>query len=237
MTHYKDQVLACDFFTVETLFLQTVYVLFFIEVGSRRVHFAGCTAHPNAVWVEQQARQMVWKLEERDPAIHFLIHDNDSSFTQAFDTVFRSEGIRVIHTPYHAPNANAHAERWVRTARDECLDNLLIINQAHLRRVMREFVIYYNTARPHQGIDQQISYSPYRAHCFRSGSLSPCPRWYSSRLLPRGCVGPILLVDKVFGPYGTAGPPATAKPALRSSTKPSSSTSRVKKRFPLVPWL
>jgi transposase InsO family protein len=160
MTHYKNQVLACDFFTVETLFLQTVYVLFFIELGSRRVHFAGCTAHPNAAWVEQQARQMVWALEGRDPAIHFLIHDNDSSFTQAFDTVFRSEGMRVIHTPYHAPNANAHAERWVRTARDECLDNLLIINQAHLRRVMREFVIYYNTARPHQGIDQQIPIPP-----------------------------------------------------------------------------
>lgn len=128
---------------------------FFIEVGSRRVHFAGCTSHPIAAWVEQQARQIVWALEERDPAIHFLIHDNDASFTQAFDTVFRSEGIRVIHTPYQAPNANAHAERWVRTAREECLDNLLIINQAHLRRVMREFVTYYNTARPHQGIDQQ----------------------------------------------------------------------------------
>ncbi len=74
---------------------------------------------------------------------------------QAFDTVFRSEGIRVIHTPYHAPNAHAHAERWVRTVREEFLDNLLIIKQAHLRRVMREFVTYYNTARPHQGIDRQ----------------------------------------------------------------------------------
>jgi putative transposase len=102
---------------------------------------------------------MVWELEGRDPAIHFLIHDNDTSFTQAFDTVFRSEGIRVIHTPYHAPNANAYAERWVRTGRDECLDKLLIINQAHLRRVMREFIAYYNTARPHQGIDQRIPIS------------------------------------------------------------------------------
>jgi len=103
---------------------------------------------------------MVWELEGRDPAIHFLIHDNDTSFTQAFDTVFRSEGIRVIHTPYHAPNANAYAERWVRTVRDECLDKLLIINQAHLRRVMREYVAFFNTARPHQGIAQQIPLSP-----------------------------------------------------------------------------
>jgi putative transposase len=156
MTHYKDQLLACDFFTVETLFLQTIYVLFSIEVGSRRVHFAGCTTHPNATWVTQQARHMVWELEGRDPPIRFLIHDNDKSFTEAFDTVFRAEGIDVIHTPYHAPNANAHAERWIRSVRDECLNKLLIINQAHLRRVMREFVAYHNTARPHQGIDQQI---------------------------------------------------------------------------------
>jgi putative transposase len=156
MTHYKDQLLACDFFTVETLFLQTIYVFFFIEVGRRRVHFAGCTTNPNAIWVVQQARHMVWELEERDPPIRFLIHDNDTSFTQAFDTVFRSEGIKVIHTPYRAPNANAHAERWIRSVREECLDKLLIINQAHPRRVMREFVTYHNTARPHQSIEQQI---------------------------------------------------------------------------------
>jgi putative transposase len=99
---------------------------------------------------------MVWELEGRGPAIRFLIHDNDNSFTEAFDTVFRSEGIDVIHTPYHAPNAKAYAERWIRSVREECLDKRLIINQAHLRRVMREFVAYHNTARPHQGIDQQI---------------------------------------------------------------------------------
>jgi transposase InsO family protein len=99
---------------------------------------------------------MVWELEGRDPAIRFLIRDNDKKFTQAFDTVFRSEGMDVIRIPYRAPNANAFAERWVRTVREECLDKLLIINQAHLRRVMREFVAYHNSARPHQGIDQQF---------------------------------------------------------------------------------
>jgi putative transposase len=81
MTHYKDQLLACDFFTVETLFLQTIYVFFFIEVGTRRVHFAGCTTNPNGTWVTQQTRQMVWELEERDPEIRFLIRDNDTKFT------------------------------------------------------------------------------------------------------------------------------------------------------------
>lgn len=156
MTHYKNQLLACDFFTVETLFLQTLYVLVFIEIGSRRVHFAGCTAHPNNAWVTQQARQVMWALEDREPGIRFLIRDNDQKFSRAFDTVFRCEGLDVIPTPYRAPNANAFAERWIRSVREECLDKLLIINQAHLGRVMREYVEFFNTARPHQGIDQQI---------------------------------------------------------------------------------
>jgi putative transposase len=156
MTHYKDQLLAGDFFTVETLFLQTIYVFFFIEIGTRRVRFAGCTTNPTGVWVTQQARQLMWDLDEREPAIRFLIRDNDKKFTPAFDTVFRSQGIDVIPTPYRAPNANAHAERWIRSVREECLDKLLSIKQAHLRRVMCEYVEFFNTARPHQGIDQQI---------------------------------------------------------------------------------
>lgn len=122
MTHYKEQLLACDFFTVETLFLKTIYVFFFIEVGTRRVHFAGCTPNPHGPWVSQQARQMVWELEEREPALRFLIRDNDTKFTVTFDTIFRSEDIDIIRTPFRAPNANAFAERWVRTVRDECLN-------------------------------------------------------------------------------------------------------------------
>jgi putative transposase len=97
---------------------------------------------------------MVRELEDRDPAIRFLTRDNDKKFSQAFGTIFRAEGIDVIPTPYRAPNANA--ERWIRSVREECLDKLLIINQAHLRRVMREYVEFFNTAHPHQGIDQQI---------------------------------------------------------------------------------
>jgi hypothetical protein len=172
MTHYKEQLLACDFFTVETIGLHTLYVLFFIELGTRRVHLAGVTANPNQIWVTQQARQLVWQLDDWQSPCRFLIHDNDDKFSAAFDTIFeegifaegifaegifRSEGVRVIPTPYQAPNANAYAERWVRTAREECLDHILILNEAHLRRVLREFVHdYYNVARPHQGIGQQI---------------------------------------------------------------------------------
>jgi putative transposase len=85
-----------------------------------------------------------------------LIHDNDGSFCQTFDTLFKIEGLHVIHTPFRVPNANAFTERWIRSTREECLDHILILNAAHLRRVLFEFVDYYNSARPHQCIDQQI---------------------------------------------------------------------------------
>ncbi len=125
-----DPLLARDFFTVETLLLQMLYALIFVEIGTRRVHFTGCTAHPDNAWVTQQARQVMWALEDRDPGIRFLIRDNDTKFTGAFDTVFRSQGIDVIPTPYRAPNANAFAERWIRSVREECLGKLSVINQA-----------------------------------------------------------------------------------------------------------
>jgi putative transposase len=107
MIHYKEQLLACDFFTVDTLFLRTVYVLFFIELSTRRVYLAGCTTQPTSAWVTQQARQVTWELAERTPTLRFLIHDRDTTFTDAFDIVFRAEGMRIIRTPVRAPNANA----------------------------------------------------------------------------------------------------------------------------------
>src|SRR5450755_1544953 len=91
MSHYQEQILACDFFTVETFFLQTLYVFFFIELGSRWVYFAGRTDHPKSAWVIQQTRQVVWELDGRNPHIHFLIRDNEAKFTQAFDRVFGAE--------------------------------------------------------------------------------------------------------------------------------------------------
>jgi putative transposase len=155
MTHYKDQILACDFFTVETLFLKTVYVFFFIERGSRRVHFAGCTTNRNDAWVTQQARQISWNLADADQSFRFLIRDRDKKLTEAFDAIFRSEGLKIIRTPKRAPNANSHAERYVRTVRSECLDKIIIVNQAHLCSVLTEYVTFYNARRPHQGIGQQ----------------------------------------------------------------------------------
>ena len=155
LNHYKDQFLACDFFTVETLTLQTLYVLFFLEHGTRRVHLAGCTAHPTGAWVTQQARQMTWALQDRELPMRYLIHDHDTKFTDAFDIVFESEGVELVDIPYHAPNANAHAERWVRSVREECLDKVIILNERHLRRVLHEYIEYYNTRRPHQGLEQE----------------------------------------------------------------------------------
>jgi putative transposase len=133
--------LACDFFTVETVTLRRLYVLFFIELGSRRVHFAGCTTNPSGAWVLQHARNLSFtNVLERT---RFLIHDRDSKFTAAFDELFRSEGITVIRKPVQAPQANAVAERFVRTVRNECLDWLLILGRHHLEHVLHTYIRHY----------------------------------------------------------------------------------------------
>src|SRR6266508_1892367 len=145
--------LACDFFTVETISLRRVYVLFFIEVESRRVHLAGCTTNPTGAWVTQHARNLSFSgVFER---MRFLIHDRDSKFTASFEEIFRSEGIRIIHTPIRAPQANAYAERFVRSVRAECLDWLLIVGRRHLERVLRAYTVHYNRERPHRGLALQ----------------------------------------------------------------------------------
>ncbi|MEP6776264.1 MAG: hypothetical protein ABJA50_11780, partial [Chloroflexota bacterium] len=105
MRHYREHFLACDFFTVETAWLQTLYVLFFIELSSRRVHFAGCSAHPPAEWATQQARQLTWTLQDtqdnqdKQLPVRFLIRDRDAKFTASFDTVFTAEDVKIIRTP------------------------------------------------------------------------------------------------------------------------------------------
>ena len=144
---------------METIGLKTIYVLFFIELGTRRLRLAGCTANPNTTWVTQQARQLIWELEEESQDMAYLIRDNDKKFPSSFDTIFTSKGIEIVKTPYQAPQANAFAERWVRSVRGECLDHILIVNERHLCRVLQEYIAYYNQARPHQGICQQFPIS------------------------------------------------------------------------------
>jgi hypothetical protein len=144
--------LAVDIFTVETVWLQRLYVLFFIELGSRRVHLAGCTPTPTAAWVTQQARQLTWSLSDRSEPFRYVIRDRDQKFTDTFDEVFRSVGCEIVWTPFRAPQANGVAERFVRTVRSECLDWLLILNEQHLMRVLAVFVAHYDGHRPHRAL-------------------------------------------------------------------------------------
>jgi putative transposase len=128
-------------------------MFFFIVHASRRVRFAGCSPNPTRAWVTQQARNV--GLDLADEGVRFLIRDRDSKYSGAFDEVFRTDGIRIVRTPVRAPQANAIAERFVRTIRTECLDWLLILNRRHLERVLRLFVEHYNTQRPHRALELQ----------------------------------------------------------------------------------
>ncbi len=178
---HASQLLAVDFFVVETVWLTSLYVLFFLEIGSRRVHLAGCTARPTAAWVAQQARNLAWKLQEGELRAKFLLRDRDAKFATAFDEVFRSEGVEIIRLPYRAPRANAFAERWVGTVRREVLDHLLVLGQRQLEAILREFVLHYHEARPHQGLGQR-----------RPGELTATPPVGSSS-------GPIIRRDRLGG--------------------------------------
>jgi putative transposase len=145
-------IVACDFFTVDTVFLGRVYVLFFVELASRRGHLAGVTTHPTGWWVAQQARNLVATIDEQAAAWKFLIRDRDAKFTRAFDDVWRSTGAEIIRTPVQAPNANSIAERWVGTVRRECLDQLLVVGCQQLIRVLRTYVEHHNLHRPHRSL-------------------------------------------------------------------------------------
>ncbi len=146
-------IMSCDFFTVETVLLRTLYVFFFIEVSSRRARIVGVTRNPEGAWVTQQARNLA--MEGGLQSVTFLIRDRDSKFTLSFDEVFRSEGARVIRTPVRSPKANAFAERFVRTIRHELLDLVLVLGRRHLLRLLAEYEAHYNSHRPHRGIDLQ----------------------------------------------------------------------------------
>jgi putative transposase len=145
-------IIACDFFTVETAFLKTLSVLFFIEIGTRAARVAVATSNPDAVFVTQQARNLAMCLSDDGASIKSLIRDRDAKFSRSFDDVFASEGIRVIRTPIRAPNANAFAERWVETLRADCLDWTLILSSRHLDRILRSYVKHYNQKRPHRAL-------------------------------------------------------------------------------------
>ncbi len=158
-----EAIWAADFFTVQTAWLRTLYILFWIELGSRRVHLAGVTANPDGAWVTQRARNLA--VAERLGNVRYLVHDRDAKFAGPFDGVLRSEGLKVVKTPVRSPRANAVAERFVRTIRAECLDWLLILGPRHLERVLHRYLVHYNTERPHRslGLAAPADASPARA--------------------------------------------------------------------------
>ena len=147
-------ILAVDFFHVGTVFLRRLSVLPFIEHGTRRVHLAEITAHPTGERVTHQARNLLMNLEDQVDGLKFLIRDRDTKFTAAFDAVFTAGGVRIIKMPVQAPRANALAERWIASARRECLNRMLITGERHLRVVLSEYIDHYNTHRPHRALQQ-----------------------------------------------------------------------------------
>src|ERR1017187_4000962 len=149
-------IVAVDFLHVDPVLLRRLYVLVFIEHGTRRMHLGGVTANPTGDWTVQQARNLALTLGEQFEDIRFLIRDRGSNFTASFDAVFQAAGTRIVRTAVQAPRMNAICERLVGTLRRELLDRVLILGEAHLRAVLAEYQVHYNTARPHQGIAQRV---------------------------------------------------------------------------------
>jgi putative transposase len=152
LRNHAPDIWACDFLPVTDLLFRPVYVFFVIALASRRVVHVGVTRHPTDAWVAQQLREAT----PFDQRPRYLIRDNDSKYGQAFTGVAVASSITEARTAYRAPRQNATCERFLGSVRRECLDHLLILGEGQLRRVLREYVRYFNDDRPHQGLAQQV---------------------------------------------------------------------------------
>ncbi len=173
LRNHAAQVWACDFLQVTDLFFRSLFAFVIIELKSRRVIHVGVTRSPTDLWVAQQLREAT----PYGQAPKYLIRDNDSKFGPCFTRVATTSTIEILKTPYHAPQANAVCERFVRSVRQECLDHLLILHEKQLQRVLNEYMTYFNRARPHQGIQQQIpeSYGTSRSSRFEGTEVIAVP--------------------------------------------------------------
>jgi putative transposase len=154
LTAQARGIVAVDFIQVDTVLLRRLYALIVIEHGTRRVHLAGITANPDGGWTTQAARNFLMDLGQRAASVRFLIRDRAGQFTGSFDAVFTAEGIRILVSPPQAPRANAICERIIGTLRRELFDRLLMVNEHHLRQVLTEYLLHYNTTRPHRALGQ-----------------------------------------------------------------------------------
>ena len=161
LTAQARGIVAVNFVHVNTVLLRRLYALIVIEHGTRRVHLAGITANPDGAWTTQAARNFLMDLGQRSASVKFLIRDRAGQFTGSFDAVFTAEGARILASPPQAPRANAICERVIGTLRRELFDRLLIVNERHLRRVLTEYLLHYNEARPHRALGQL---APAQAH-------------------------------------------------------------------------
>ncbi|MGH9917986.1 MAG: integrase core domain-containing protein, partial [Nitrososphaerales archaeon] len=174
-------IIACDLFTVESIRAKTLHVLFFIELHSRRVLLGGITDGPaNVSWTAQIARNLTEARESRDAPVRFLVHDRDHRFGPVFDEVFRAEGIEILRTPFRAPRANAYAERFIRTVRQECLDRIIVLGRWHLQGVLSTFVDHYNVERPHRSLGL-VPPDPPKLHVILGAQDPPQPSDIGSR--------------------------------------------------------
>jgi transposase InsO family protein len=156
LRNHAGDIWACDFLQITDLCFRPLFAFFLVELASRRVVHVGVTRHPTDAWVAQQLREAT----PFGTPPRFLIRDRDSKYGQAFARVAAASGIVELRTAYRAPRQNAICERFLGSVRRECLDHILILGEAHLRRVLREYADYFNRGRPHQGLEQRIPVVP-----------------------------------------------------------------------------
>jgi len=152
LTNHGSQVWVCDFLQTYDIFFRPIFAFFIVELGSRRVVHVGVTRSPSSAWTAQQLREAT----PFGKGPRFVIRDNDDKFGVDFDRVAKTSGIRVLRTPVRAPKANAVCERYLGSARRECLDHVVILGERHMLRVLQEHVAHFNGGRPHQGIGQRL---------------------------------------------------------------------------------